>query len=207
MGNDINTNSKIRNISFKFFLEKGYEATNIREICKQVNIKPSSLYFYYNSKQELFLSIYDDIWNRKILYMKNIIKSTSDFSPEQKFFCLYKKMMDYYEKNIAFEKFLLRYQLFPAEELTIVIKDRYKYWTNIKNNIIIDLINQCIDMEIIDTGRNPSEYLQDYNQFESYQLLDMLLTNMKVSLEVQDLLWDKFWNCKILNNNSINYII
>jgi AcrR family transcriptional regulator len=49
------TKDKISYVAFKLFLEKGYEATNMREISNEVGIKASSLYFYYESKQELFL--------------------------------------------------------------------------------------------------------------------------------------------------------
>lgn len=86
-----NTNEKIRYVAFKLFLEKGYEATNIRDICEEVNIKASSLYFYYKSKQELFFSIYDDICGEKLKYIQGIEELQHNIYPNMKFYYLYKK--------------------------------------------------------------------------------------------------------------------
>ena len=192
-----NTNNNIRYISFKFFLEKGYEATNIRDICFKVDIKPSSLYFYYKSKIELFFSIYDEVWNEKIKYMNNIEELKQNISPKIKFYHLYKKMIEFYAKNIVNEKFLLRYHLFPAEEISTLIRDRFKYWINEENNIILNIINQCLDKKVLDTGRSPNEYLQVYRRFESNLITEMLIYNIKVSPGDIDMLWNEFWNCRM----------
>lgn len=192
MPND--TNDKIRYTSFKFFLEKGYEATNIRDICKVVNIKPSSLYFYYKSKQDLFFSIYDEIWDRKIKFMKNIEIVNSKFTPKLKFESLYIKTIEYHISNILYEKFLLRYHFFPAEEIVTQITDRYKFWTNEENKIIKNLINECIEAGMLDKERNVNEYVQDYKKLVTNQIINMLMYSVKISLEDQVMIWDEFWS-------------
>ena len=192
-----NTNNNIRYISFKFFLEKGYEATNIRDICLKVGIKPSSLYFYYKSKIELFFSIYDEVWNKKIKYMNNIEELEQNISPKIKFYHLYKKMIEFYVENIVNEKFLLRYHLFPAEEISNLIKDRFNYWMGEENNIILDIINQCFDEKLLDTERSQYEYLQEYKRFVSNLIIEMLIYNIKISSDDIDMLWNKFWDCRM----------
>ena len=188
------TNSEIRYTSYRFFLEKGYEATNIRDICKIVNIKPSSLYFYYKSKQDLFFSIYDDIWDEKIKYMKNIEALNSNISSKLKFEKLYIKTIEYIISNILDEKFLLRYHFFPAEDIATLITDRYRYWTKEENRIIEGVINECIEAGILDKGRNINEYLQDYKKFVTNQIINMLIYSVKISLKDQKMIWDIFWS-------------
>lgn len=188
------TNDRIRYTSFKFFLEKGYEATNIRDICKIVNIKPSSLYFYYKSKLDLFFSIYDAIWNKKIEYLKNLNELKSNISPDNKLKKLFTETIKYHTANILNEKLLLRYHLYPAEEITSLLIDRYKFWIDEESKITIDIINECIENKILDTRRNAKDYLQEYNRFVSQQVNEMLIYNIKISLEELDFVWERFWN-------------
>ena len=189
-----NTNDKIRQTSFVFFLEKGYEATNIREICTKVNIKPSSLYFYYKSKQELFFSIYYEVWSQKINFMKNIKELNENISPKMKLYYLYKRMMEYYSKDISKEKLLLRYHMLPTEEISEGIRNSYRTWTNEKNKVIIDIITDCLETKILDDGKTVDQYVEIYKRFENYQVADMIITNTMLNAKELDFLWDKFWD-------------
>ncbi len=200
MENLINiTNDNIRYTSFISFLEKGYEGTNIRDICMKVNIKPSSLYFYYKSKQELFFSIYDDIWNNKITSISNNDDLDINISPKMKLYYIYKKKIDFCTNNIVYEKFLLRYHMFPAEEISTALRNRFNFWTNEENIIILNIIDQCIDRNLLDNIRSSNDYLQEYKRFESNQIVDMVISNIKKSPEDLDTLWYKFWNCNMIN--------
>lgn len=191
------TNDKIRYTSFKFFLEKGYEATNIRDICSTVDIKPSSLYFYYKSKQELFFSIFDEIWSRKIKFFENITELNNIILPELKFDKLFKMTMDYYSNNLLNEKLILRYHLFPTEEISIELRDRFNFWNNEENRALLNLINQCVgknDVEI-----NPNDYLIYYKRFLSLRIFEIITDNIKPSIIEQEILWSKFWNDYLQN--------
>jgi hypothetical protein len=99
----------------------------------------------------------------------------------------------------VYEKFLLRYHLFPAEEILAVIRDRFKLWTSEENIIILNIINQCIDDDLLDTVRNQNDYLQEYKRFEYNLIVDMILSNVKMSAKEMDALWDRFWNFNMLN--------
>ncbi len=191
------TNNKIRYTSYRFFLENGYEATNIRDICKDVEIKPSSLYFYYKSKQDLFFSIYDEIWDNKIKFMKSVEKLHNNLSADMKFKQLFIKTLEYYSNNFLNEKFLLRYHLFPTEEISTLITDRYRYWTNEENKIIEGLINECIEENILDKKRNINEYLRDYKKIISNQIISMLIYNVKISTHDSNTMWKMFQNSYI----------
>lgn len=56
----INTKEKILSISLDMFSKQGYTAVSIRDICKQVGIKESSVYYHFKNKQ----SIFDELMNR-----------------------------------------------------------------------------------------------------------------------------------------------
>lgn len=54
------TKEKIIEISLELFSRKGYTAVSIRDICKQVGIKESSVYYHFENKQAVF----DEILSR-----------------------------------------------------------------------------------------------------------------------------------------------
>ncbi|MHB8130842.1 MAG: TetR/AcrR family transcriptional regulator [Mobilitalea sp.] len=189
-----NTDKNIKYFAFKLFLEKGYEATNIRDICKEVEIKSSSLYYYYDSKKELFLRIYDDICDDNIQRCKEIINSNQNNLPNMKLNNLYKGMIKYYSNDIVKQKFLLRYQLFPPEEISDLLRERYNHWTDEENEIIIDIINQCLDLNILSNERTPFDYMLDYKKNTKIQVMEMITTNMKMSDQELDLSWVRLWN-------------
>lgn len=48
------TRNKILDVALELFSEKGYEAVSIRDICKEVEIKESSVYYHFKNKQAIF---------------------------------------------------------------------------------------------------------------------------------------------------------
>lgn len=58
------TRNKILKISLDLFSKRGYSAVSIRDICKEVGIKESSVYYHFKNKQAIFdelLSHFQDI--------------------------------------------------------------------------------------------------------------------------------------------------
>lgn len=49
----MDTKEKIFNAALNLFSENGYTASSIRDICKVVGIKESTVYYYYESKQAI----------------------------------------------------------------------------------------------------------------------------------------------------------
>ena len=48
------TKQKILNVSLDLFSQKGFSSVSIRDICAQVNIKESSVYYHFKNKQAIF---------------------------------------------------------------------------------------------------------------------------------------------------------
>jgi len=189
-----NTNDKIRYVAFKLFLEKGYEATNIRDICMEVGIKASSLYFYYQSKKELFFSIYDELWSDNIRFIESIEELKQKISPDIKLYTLFKMTIEYCSKDITKQKFLLRYHLFPPEKLIKELRNKFKYWTDKENAIVANLVKDCIDKKILKSGKSVTDYVKEYLKFVNYQVIEMIISNIKISNAQISNLWLKFWN-------------
>jgi len=194
------TNDMIRYVAFKLFVEVGYEATNIRDICEEVDIKPSSLYFYYKSKEDLFFSIYDEVWEDKINVLNNVVELKHNISPSMKLYFLYKRLMEYYSENIIKMKFLLRYHLFPPEDVAATIRDKYREWSNKEDRVIEEIIIQCIERNILPYDRDLKDYVHEYKTFERGQLIEIIISNIRKEDREIDNSWLRFWNCSMSNS-------
>lgn len=107
--------------------------------------------------------------------------------------------MEYYAGDIVKEKFLLRYSLFPPEEILASLRERFKYWTNEENKIVMEIINECLDGNKLDRNRTAADYLQEYKKFENSQVVQMIISNIRFNTNELDVSWLKFWNCAMSN--------
>jgi len=61
----------------RVFLEKGYEQTSIRNIAEAINYSPSSIYFYFKEKGEIFHELHEEGF-RLLLGNMQVLEHVSD---------------------------------------------------------------------------------------------------------------------------------
>ena len=80
----MNTKEKILSISLDMFAKQGYTAVSVRDICKQVGIKESSVYYHFKNKQSIFDEIinqFSEIANGMMTQINNgLTKETTSFA-------------------------------------------------------------------------------------------------------------------------------
>lgn len=54
----MDTKAKIMDVALHMFSERGYEAVSIRDICGEVGIKESTLYYHFKNKQDILDSLF-----------------------------------------------------------------------------------------------------------------------------------------------------
>jgi AcrR family transcriptional regulator len=84
----------------KVFSRKGYEATTMEDIAQEAGFGKASLYFYFQGKEEVFLSLIKDGMERQ----KNLLKQVMDsqLSNVEKLKALISKYFEYVEENKDF---------------------------------------------------------------------------------------------------------
>ena len=68
------TKEKILDISLELFSQKGYSAVSIRDICRLVPIKESTLYYYFQNKREIFQVLKERFEERAEALMRRLEK-------------------------------------------------------------------------------------------------------------------------------------
>ncbi|WP_160690407.1 TetR/AcrR family transcriptional regulator [Clostridium sp. C2-6-12] len=186
------TSDKIFYTSFRLFLENGYEATNIRDICKEVGVKASTIYFYYKSKQDLFFYIYDDIRNDYLTHLLSIEKLNNDSSLKDKLYLLLIMKINYYMKDMSRRKFVLRCHLFPPEEISNIIREKYKFYSNEENKIMLDIMGiKSFDNK--STNEEVESLLLKCKKLEDHLVHEMMIYNTKICDEAISKLWDIYF--------------
>jgi AcrR family transcriptional regulator len=54
------TRALVRRTALRLFTEQGYEATSLRQIADELGINKASLYYYFDSKEAILRSLYDE---------------------------------------------------------------------------------------------------------------------------------------------------
>jgi len=186
------TSDRIFYTSFKLFLENGYEATNIRDICSEVGVKASTIYFYYKSKQDLFFYIYDEICSNYINYLRGMERLNNDISIKEKLYLLLKKKIEYYITDMSKRKFILRCHLFPPEEISNIIREKYKFYANEETKITLDIMGN-LQFGNKFTNENIDGYLLKCKKLENHLVYEMMIYNTKISDEAIIKLWDIYF--------------
>ncbi|MDK2809115.1 MAG: hypothetical protein PWP24_1852 [Clostridiales bacterium] len=139
-----NTQEKIEKVAYEEFLRKGYESTNLRTISNMVGIKAASIYFYYKSKSELFLKIYDSICEKYNNIIETILSKSEKDNPAKVLYQLVlARMQDCMNNSLPFQ-FLFRYYLFPVEDLQDDILCIQKKWEEREFQLNRPVISTCM---------------------------------------------------------------
>jgi AcrR family transcriptional regulator len=92
--------ARIRTIleaAIELFSEKGYESTTMEEIAKRAELSKGLLYFYFDSKEEIFIKIVEEAYDR-LLPRLRILKGEK-LDPPSKLMKFIETELDFYMKN------------------------------------------------------------------------------------------------------------
>jgi AcrR family transcriptional regulator len=63
------TRERIQAVALELFAEHGYEKTSLREIAERLDVTKAALYYHFNTKEDIVVSLFDDL----IADMDNIL--------------------------------------------------------------------------------------------------------------------------------------
>jgi len=101
----MNTDKKIRQAALELFLEKGYEGTSIRNIAGKANINIALLNYHFNSKENLFDSIFSELLSAYTPTLNNIL--CSELPLDEKIRQYVSKYIDILQENPRITYFVL----------------------------------------------------------------------------------------------------
>ena len=192
----VKTEDRIKRVSFKLFLEKGYYGTSIREICKLSHIEAPTLYYYFKSKKGLLLSLYDYSWEKYMYEFNNINLLGSNISPEENLFKILNFDINYTYKNPSYSKFNIKCRIFPPKELNEELIERYNFWTTKKDMILKKIIQEYWGKDYLDF-KTKEEAVNSFNTFTMNILFDILFFHRELKGAELREKWNIFLNFRL----------
>lgn len=192
----INLNEmKIKEIAFESFANKGYEGTNMREICKKAGIKTPTLYYYFESKEKLFFTILNEVIEMFIKYNTDpdffkSIEQTKEV--EEKLFLIYTRRMNFYQNYRKEYKFLYRFMVFYPEEFEKDILNCYLELGNTINKAYEFIYDELMEKKIV-AKEQLNEFIGEYNAFINTNVIHHFFYYKEVDLLHIRNQWKKFW--------------
>lgn len=190
--NQLTTKEAIADIAFRYFLEKGYEATNLRKISDEVGIKAASIYFYYSSKKELFNEIFNEHCQQILEPVKHqLLEETGEAVVRLKnvFIAGIKTSME----NNASYRFWIRYLMFPPEELLMDIRHHNEQWQDKEYELCKKLLTECINGYKLVGELEPKLLFSQLKRYQRSIIFEILITGIAADHETIDYHWNRFW--------------
>jgi len=188
----------ILEIAYNSFVEKGYENTNIRQLCKECKVEPPTIYYYFKSKKGLFFAVAGSLNEKHDELLKEQTFLDRTMEPHDKLFELFKFNLFYAKNNPKDTKFFLRYRLFPPEEITedLIIFQQERYEE--RNEIEKKLFDECLCKGLIAKER-VNIVRKIYDMFVANHCYDTVMFDYCPTEEELPNIWEYFVKYKILS--------
>lgn len=114
------------------FAQNGYDGTSLASIANDVGIKKQSIYAHFANKDELYLTILEDVINNERRYIQDYLSSHSTISLHDKLYQFLTNYGNRYETHASM-KFLLRNGFLPPSHLhEHMMKKVYQFYDEIE---------------------------------------------------------------------------
>lgn len=121
-----NMRDEILEVTAQLFKKKGFTGTSMQDIAKEVGILKGSIYYYFNSKNEIFREVLDNGINPVLKNAELIIQE--DISPKEKLHKLIHYHMSYImDHNLSLIIFFQEREKLPANQLEKYLQKRDRY--------------------------------------------------------------------------------
>lgn len=197
------TSEKIKSVALKLFAHEGYEATSLERIAKEVGIRKSSIYSHFQSKEELFLSVFTEILNLDICSLKNLTKKISKYSTRKKLHSIFVYYCKVYNAQSERDEvlFIKRNMLFCPPYLKEKLQYKIEEYENSLNNILISVFEEGFKNNTI-KKIDIKDLLATF-----YCIIDGLFIEARYYARKEyisrfDSIWNMFWSAIANNRDS-----
>lgn len=160
----------------ELFCNKDYDDVEMRDIAKKCGLAVGTLYNYYPNKKELYLSIFDDSWQKTFEKLKEIDRTNK--SAEKRV----KKYIQVLYEDIQCRRGLGR-AISKANPSEIIEDDRMSYLKDRILNEIIALIKQLDKKEIYSNDSNIDQKIAETLLVTTVLLIEAHGEDTKANIE------------------------
>lgn len=173
---------KILHAAFKLFLEKGLQATSMKDILKESGVSNGTLYHHFSSREKIVEALYLGIQDKLFI---GLSETTRDAIHFKEFLWLsWKSVIHFYFKHPEYYLFMKRFKD------SMIVENCFERSRTLGYNV--EKYEEALKRDIIDI---PSiEYFNIMYSASLYGAIDYLkIMNMNDDSEMTEILFNKFW--------------
>lgn len=140
---------KIKSAALRLFARNGYDAVPLSEIAKEVGIKTPSLYAHFRSKDDLFLSVFEDCLTKHATRMATLMERLQGRSIEEQLYTVIHDACRSYLLSEEEMTFLKRVMLFPPASLQETLRERFSASESQLNGLLTALFMEGMDSGLL----------------------------------------------------------
>lgn len=154
----LNTKQRIVNAAIKNIASYGYDGATMKKIADDSEIKTASIYYFFNNKQALMLSVLDKVLQNHFSAMVDAYESSNNLSPLEIMQMMLERIAVHHFENSSERKVYL--ELLESSDETIKAEvvsylERYNSW------LYENLMNELNTLYLSETGAELKQVL-DY---------------------------------------------
>lgn len=183
---------RIKRVSMKLFNHKGYEATTIRDICNEIGITAPSFYYYFDSKELLYMQMIKEC---EVLHQE-VIREAIDSCPSQiaedRLKYVFNALLDFYRQQPDPYTFLVRNTLFPVASMKEKIRAASNIWEHQFSEQIAGFMGSSQKRRM--PKMSQTVVIKAYHRFIVGYVLQLINELVDESQEAAEEAWSIFWN-------------
>ncbi|MDF2725734.1 MAG: TetR family transcriptional regulator [Paenibacillus sp.] len=186
------TVASIKNVALRHFAAKGYDGTPLSAIAKEVGIKTPSLYAHFESKEQLFFSVFDDVMEEQAQRLEKLIESVRGEPLERKLYLILAETCSNYLLDEDKAAFVKRSMLFPPAHLEQELQARFLLAEAKQSAFLRELFEAGVREGTLSSHR-ADDMLAAYYCLLDGSFVQMLYYGPKLFQERLQTVWTIFW--------------
>ncbi len=182
---------EIKRSALAQFVIKGYEATSLDDIVKEVGIKKQSIYTHFRQKEDIFLQVMQDTINNEISFIKKFFDDNEKGQLKDTLHKLLIKYKDRYLKQEDLEiKFLLRMAFIPPFHLQSTVMSQFHEYNHELEKVLVRTFERDENIKV-----TPEEGMISFSNFLDGIWVELIYSGSSIEKFERRLAisWEIYW--------------
>lgn len=182
---------EIKRSALAQFVIKGYEATSLDDIVKEVGIKKQSIYTHFRQKEDIFLQVMQDTINNEISFIKKFFDDNEKGQLKDTLHKLLIKYKDRYLKQEDLElRFLLRMAFLPPFHLQSTVMSQFHKYNHELEKMLERTFERDENIKV-----TPEEGMISFSNFLDGIFVELIYSGSSIEKFERRLAvsWDIYW--------------
>ncbi|MET3728234.1 AcrR family transcriptional regulator [Fictibacillus halophilus] len=136
--------NQLKEVALIQFALHGYQGASLAVLADKVGMKKQSIYAHFKSKEDLFISTFNDSLNNELDFIKRFIAENYSLSLKEILFSFFNEYLGRYQKNHNMS-FFIRTSFFPPLQFEEQIKSGTNRFVNELESLSLEVFEEKKD--------------------------------------------------------------